>query len=426
MLSRSASWAARCALLLVLALVPATSAVATTAHHGHHPGGGPGGGGGLSIDKQPFGTLPDGSAVDKYTLSNARGMSVSILTYGGIIQSLTVPDRRGREANVTLGFADLAGYLSPAYVKSNPYFGAIIGRYGNRIGGAKFVLDGKTFTLDPNNNGNTLHGGNTGFDKVLWSAQPIAPANGTVGLKLSRLSKAGEGCANPPTACTGFPGNLQVSVLFTLDNQNRLRFDYSATTDAPTVVNLTNHSYWNLAGEGSGTIENHLLRINADRFTPVDANLIPTGELRDVAGTPFDFRSFHTIGERLRENDQQLVYGRGYDHNFVLNGSAGGGLGPAAQLVDPSSGRVLTILTTEPGLQFYSGNFLDGTLYGTSGHQYRQGDGLALETQHFPDSPNKPQFPSTRLDPGQTYSTSTVYAFSTVHGHGWFARRHRR
>jgi aldose 1-epimerase len=424
MLSRSASWAARCALLLVLALVPASSAVASKAHHGH--GAGHGGGGGLSIDKQPFGTLPDGSAVDKYTLSNARGMSVSILTYGGIIQSLTVPDRRGREANVTLGFADLAGYLSPEYVKSNPYFGAIIGRYGNRIGGAKFTLDGQTFTLDPNNNGNTLHGGTTGFDKVLWNAEEVAPANGTVGLKLSRLSKAGEGCANPPADCTGFPGNLQVSVLFTLDNQNRLHLDYTATTDAPTVVNLTNHSYWNLAGEGSGTINDHLLRIDADRFTPVDAGLIPTGELRPVAGTPFDFRTFHTIGERLRGNDQQLVFGRGYDHNFVLNGSRGKGLDQAAQLVDPSSGRVLTILTSEPGLQFYSGNFLDGTLYGTSGRQYRQGDGLALETQHFPDSPNKPQFPSTRLDPGQTYRTSTVYAFSTVRGHGKDARVHRR
>jgi aldose 1-epimerase len=431
MLVKSASWVARCALLLVFALAPAVTASAAKAprgyhHPGHHHHGGDGGGG-LSIDKQPFGTLPNGTAVDKYTLSNARGMTVSILTYGGIIQSLSVPDAHGRVANVTLGFADLAGYLSPAYVKANPYFGAIIGRYGNRIGGAKFTLDGTTYTLDPNNNGNTLHGGTTGFDKVVWKAEEV-PGQGTVGLRLSRLSPAGEGCANPPTACTGFPGNLQVSVLFTLDNANRLRFDYTATTDKPTVVNLTNHSYWNLAGEGSGTIENHLLRINADRFTPVDEGLIPTGELRPVAGTPFDFRTFHTIGERLRDNDQQLMFGRGYDHNFVLNTPGGDGLNPAAQLVDPSSGRVLTISTKEPGLQFYSGNFLDGTLYGTSGHAYRQGDGLALETQHFPDSPNKPQFPSTRLDPGQTYNTTTVYAFSTTHRHGGWgqaARRHR-
>jgi len=427
MLVKSASWVARCALLLVFALTPAVTASAATrgGHHGHHHGGG--GGGGLSIDKQPFGTLPDGTAVDKYTLSNARGMTVSILTYGGIIQSLSVPDAHGRVANVTLGFADLAGYLSPAYVKANPYFGAIIGRYGNRIGGAKFTLDGTTYTLDPNNNGNTLHGGTTGFDKVVWKAEEV-PGEDTVGLRLSRLSPAGEGCANPPASCTGFPGNLDVSVLFTLDNANRLRFDYTATTDKPTVVNLTNHSYWNLAGEGSGTIENHLLRINADRFTPVDEGLIPTGELRPVAGTPFDFRTFHTIGERLRDNDQQLMFGRGYDHNFVLNAPGGDGLNPAAQLVDPSSGRVLTISTKEPGIQFYSGNFLDGTLYGTSGHAYRQGDGLALETQHFPDSPNKPQFPSTRLDPGQTYDTTTVYAFSTTHGHGGWgqaARRHR-
>jgi aldose 1-epimerase len=428
MLVKSASWVARCALLLVFALTPAVTASAATrgGHHGHHHGDG-GGGGGLSIDKQPFGTLPDGTAVDKYTLSNARGMTVSILTYGGIIQSLSVPDAHGRVANVTLGFSDLAGYLSPAYVKANPYFGAIIGRYGNRIGGAKFTLDGTTYTLDPNNNGNTLHGGTTGFDKVVWKAEEV-PGQDTVGLRLSRLSPAGEGCANPPASCTGFPGNLDVSVLFTLDNANRLRFDYTATTDKPTVVNLTNHSYWNLAGEGSGTIENHLLRINADRFTPVDEGLIPTGELRPVAGTPFDFRTFHTIGERLRDNDQQLMFGRGYDHNFVLNAPSGDGLNPAAQLVDPSSGRVLTISTKEPGIQFYSGNFLDGTLYGTSGHAYRQGDGLALETQHFPDSPNKPQFPSTRLDPGQTYNTTTVYAFSTTHGHGGggqAARRHR-
>jgi len=416
---------AGCALLLVIAAaLPAASAGAkmkSGARHGHghvHHGGG---GGGLSITKEPFGTLPDGTAVDKYTLRNARGMSVSILTYGGIIQSLTVPDRRGRLANVTLGFATLDGYLSPAYVKANPYFGAIIGRYGNRIGGAKFSLDGNEYTLDPNNNGNTLHGGNTGFDKLPWNAEEVAPSGGTVGLRLSRLSKEGEGCANPGVSCTGFPGNLAVSVLFTLDNNNNLRFDYHATTDKDTVVNLTNHSYWNLSGEGSGTIENHQLRLNANAYTPVDDLLIPTGAIDPVAGTPFDFTSFHAIGERIRDNNQQLMFGRGYDHNFVLIPPKHPGLNPASQLFDPASGRMLTIWTTEPGLQFYSGNFLDGTLYGTSGHAYRQGDGLALETQHFPDSPNKPAFPSTRLDPGQTYNTTTVYSFSAAghhFGHG--------
>jgi aldose 1-epimerase len=349
-------------------------------------------------------------------------MSVSILTYGGIIQSLTVPDKRGNEANVTLGFGDIDGYTNAAYVASNPYFGAIIGRYGNRIGGAKFTLDGNTYTLDPNNNGNTLHGGNKGFNQFVWNAEEV-PGTNTVGLKLSRTSAAGEGCSNPPTACTGFPGNLQVSVLFTLDNKNDLRFDYTATTDAPTVVNLTNHSYWNLAGEGSGTIYDHLLQLNADKYTPVDSTLIPDGSTPSVVGTPFDFTQFHAIGERIREGDQQLKFGRGYDHNFVLNPPTHSGLNWAAKLLEPSSGRELTIYTTEPGIQFYSGNFLDGTLYGTSNHQYRQGDGLALETQHFPDSPNKPQFPSTELDPGQTYKTSTVYAFSTAGKHNGVARK---
>jgi aldose 1-epimerase len=415
-----------CALLFVCAAaLPAASAGAKlkpAAHHGRHDGKIGKAGGGLSITKQSFGALPDGSAVDKYTLTNARGMSVSILTYGGIIQSLTVPDRRGRPANVTLGFADLAGYLSPAYAKANPYFGAIIGRYGNRIGGAKFTLDGTTYTLDANNGPNSLHGGFTGFDKVMWNAQEVPPSGGTVGLRLSRVSPEGEGCASPGVSCTGYPGTLTVSVLFTLDNDNNLRFDYTATTDKATVVNLTNHSYWNLAGEGSGTIEHHLLRLNADAFTPVDETLIPTGEIRPVAGTPFDLRTFHAIGERIRDNDRQLIFGKGYDHNFVLNPNQGSGLNLAAQLLDPSSGRELTILTDQPGIQFYSGNFLDGSLYGTSGHAYRQGDGLALETQHFPDSPNKPDFPSTRLDPGQTYRSSTVYAFSTVGRH--FGRGH--
>jgi aldose 1-epimerase len=391
--------------------------------HHHHNGG-------LSITKSDFGSLPDGSAVQKYTLTNARGMSVSILTYGGIIQSLYVPDRRGHFANVTLGFADIGGYTSDAYVKSNPYFGAIIGRYGNRIGLAKFTLNGTTYHLDANNGPNSLHGGFVGYDKVIWNAQQVPSDGHTVGLILSRLNPAGEGCSStlptPATSCAattppgdgkGYPGNLQTSVRYTLDNHNNLRFDYTATTTASTVVNLTNHSYWNLAGEGSGTIYDHLLRLNANAFTPVDSTLIPTGEIRSVFGTPFDFTRFHAIGERIRGNDQQLVFGRGYDHNFVLNPSAHSGLNRAAQLVDPSSGRELTITTDQPGIQFYSGNFLDGTLYGTSGRQYRQGDGLALETQHFPDSPNKSNFPSTVVNPGTPYQTATVYTFSTVGGH---------
>lgn len=440
-----------------LLAIGTTAAVATSAsgHRTHHRGPsskshkGPHHGnfhnGGLSISSSSFGNLPTGNpripnggaAVTRYTLSNARGMTVSILDYGGIIQSLYVPDRRGHEDDVTLGFANIDGYTNAAYITSNPYFGALIGRYGNRIAGGKFSIGGQHYSVDINNNANTLHGGFIGYDKELWDATEIPPNNGAVGLRLTSFpgfpanspGRAGEGCTPslsqpgiPNTCTTGYPGNLTISVTITLNNQNQLRFHYVATTDAATVVNLTNHSYWNLSGEGSGTIYDHQLRINANNYTPVDSGLIPTGQIAPVAGTPFDFTRFHAIGERIRGNDQQLVFGRGYDHNFVLNNPHPGNL--AAQLFDPASGRLLTILTDQPGLQFYSGNFLDGTLYGTSGRQYRQGDGLALETQHFPDSPNHANFPSTELDPGQTYDSTTVYEFSTAKQHHSSSHHH--
>jgi aldose 1-epimerase len=397
--------------VVALAAAGATSAAAKPRGHGHH-----GHGGGLSITKSSFGETPDGTAVDRYTLANGT-ISASILTYGGIIQELQAPDRRGRLANITLGYADLDGYtvLRGDPPTPNPsYFGGIIGRYGNRIGGATFMLDGNTYTLDANNGPNSLHGGDQGFDRFVWDAEPFK-RRGAVGLELTRTSVDGEGCT-PPPACTGYPGNLEVAVTYTLDKRDNLHIDYEATTDETTVVNLTNHAYWNLSGEGTGTIYDHRLTLDADGYTPVDDTLIPTGEITPVGGTPFDFRTPHAIGERIRENDEQLVFGRGYDHNWVLDRDSSD-LERAAKLRDPASGRVLTMWTTEPGIQFYSGNFLDGTLYGTSGHAYRQGDGLALETQHFPDSPNQPDFPSTVLEPGDTYRTTTVLGFSTSGRH---------
>src|SRR3954452_4931643 len=325
------------------------------------------------ISKSSFGALANGTAIDKYTLTKTRGIT------------------------------NIGGYTNAAYVKSNPYFGALIGRYGNRIAKGRFTLDGQTFQLPINNDPNSLHGGTVGFDKRVWAAQQVR-AKGTVGLRLSLVSADG---------AQGYPGTLTVAVTYSLDNRNRIHIDYRATTNKPTVVNLTNHAYWNLAGEGTGTIYDHQLQINANRYTPDDATLIPTGQIASVSGTPFDFRNFRAIGDRIRSNNAQMKIGRGYDHNWVLN-RRGSGLQTAARLRDPSSGRELTITTTEPGLQFYSGNFLDGTLYGTAGRQYREGDGLALETQHFPDSPNHANFPSTVLRPNQTYRTQTVYGFSTV------------
>ena len=374
-------------------------------------GGGGDGGGGASTTVEPFGTTADGTDVERWTLTNGD-TTMRVLTYGGVIQTLEVPDEHGDVDNVVLGFADLAGYESDA----DPYFGALIGRYGNRIAGGTFELDGETYTLPQNDGENTLHGGDVGFDDRVWEATDVSGGDGSGGdvaaLQLRLVSEDGD---------QGFPGTLTTTVTYTLDEDSRLTVHYEATTDAPTVVNLTQHTYWNLSGEGSGTIYDHELQIDASGFTPVDETLIPTGEIAPVEGTPFDFREPTPVGERIRVNDQQLLYGQGYDHNWVLDREDDGAregsdsedaLEEAAELYDPDSGRTLTIETTEPGLQFYSGNFLDGTIVGTGGTIYRQGDGLALETQHFPDSPNQPEFPSTELRPGEVYDSTTVFELS--------------
>jgi aldose 1-epimerase len=348
------------------------------------------------IKKEAFGKTREGQAVDLYTFSNAKGMEVRAMTYGGIILSIKAPDRSGKFDDVTLGFDSLEPYLS-----APPYFGALIGRYGNRIGKARFKIDGKEYKLAVNNGPNSLHGGLKGFDKVVWQAESFDKPEG-VGVAFSYTSPDGE---------EGYPGTLKSTVTYTLTDKNELILDYHATTDKATPVNLTNHTYFNLAGPGVRDILDHQMMINADNTTPVDSTLIPTGEIKSVQGTPFDFRKPTAIGARIDANDQQIKYGPGYDHNFVIN-RKGPGLVLAARVVEPTTGRVMEVSTTEPGIQFYTGNFLDGTLAGKGGHVYKRRFAFCLETQHFPDSPNKPKFPSTILKPGETYTSQTVYAFS--------------
>lgn len=371
---------------------------------------------GGTLASQLYGTTSGGIDVYEYTLTNAKGMEVKIITYGGIITSVKVPDRKHKMANVTLGFNNLNDYET----KNNPYFGAIIGRYGNRIAKGRFTLDTVTYCLDANNGPNSLHGGAKGFDKQVWTVTKEINDPKGVGIELHYLSPEGDGWTGmaPNAACLptdelGYPGNLDTFVTYILNDKNQIVINYKATTDAPTVVNLTNHAYWNLAGEGTGTIYDHLLMLNAGNFTPVDATLIPTGDIVPVSGTPFDFSKRKAIADGIRSDDEQIVFGRGFDHNWVLNPpKPNQSLTLAAKLFDPSSGRRLVIWTDQPGIQFYAGNFLDGTLYGTSNRAYRQSDGLALETQHYPDSPNHPDFPATVLIPGDTYESTTIYAFS--------------
>ena len=347
--------------------------------------------------KAVFGTTAEGDTVYNFKLENAGGVSMNVITYGGIIQSLKTPDKEGNSEEITIGFKDLAGYEG-----ENPFFGALIGRYGNRIAKGKFTLNGTEYTLPLNNNENHLHGGPKGFFKVNWNGEAFENESGK-GVKLSYLSKDGE---------MGYPGNLQATVTYLLTNESTLEVTYEAETDKETVVNLTQHAYFNLTGNPDSTILNHELKIMADKFVPVDPTLIPTGELKDVKGTPFDFTESKKIGKDIETKNTQLERGKGYDHNWVLN-SQDGNLAKAAELYHEPSGRLMEVLTTEPGIQFYSGNFLDGTLTGRNGEPIAYRTGLCLETQHYPDSPNQPEFPSTVLRPGEKYSSKTIFKFST-------------
>jgi aldose 1-epimerase len=350
----------------------------------------------MNLQQQPYGATGGGGYADLFTLTNNQGVSVALTNYGGIITTLHTPDQKGQSGDIVLGYDKLE-----EYVARNPFFGCLVGRFGNRIGGAQFTLKGKTYTLAKNNGENHLHGGRVGFDKVLWAAEPFSTPT-SVGVKLTYTSADGE---------EGYPGNLAVTVVYSLDDSNEFTTDYSATTDKATIVNLTNHSYFNLAGEGS--ILNHQMQLNADYFTPVDSTQIPTGEIRSVASTPFDFRTPTAIGERINQADEQLQFGKGYDLNFVVNGTPGE-LRRAALVSESNSGRTLEVLTTQPGVQFYSGNMLPDELPGKGGQVYTKRSGFCLETQHFPDAPNKPNFASVVLEPGQQYHEVTVWKFGLL------------
>jgi aldose 1-epimerase len=371
--------------LLVLSLTIA--AAFATATQSFKPG----------IKMSIFGKMPDGQPVHLYTLTNRKGMQVALADYGARIVSIDVPDGHGNLADVVLGFDSFKGYLG-----NDPYFGATVGRYANRIAKGTFTLDGVQYKLPINDGPNSLHGGTQGFDKRVWTAKELSQSHPAV--EFTYLSKNGE---------EGYPGDLHVAVVYRLEDDNVLRIDYTATTDKDTVINLTNHSYFNLSGQGSGSILNEEAMINASHFTPIDANLIPTGEIHSVGGTPFDFRKLTRIGARINEDNEQLKFAHGYDDNFVLDRESAG-LVLAARVVDPESGRVLECFTTEPGLQFYTGNFLDGSIHGKRGKVYGRRSAFTLETQHFPDSPNHPDFPSTELKPGETYHQTTIFKFSTL------------
>ena len=349
------------------------------------------------VARAPFGQLPDGRPVELFTLTNVHGTEVRAMTYGAIITSIRTADRSGTRADIVLGFDSLGGYLA-----GSPYFGAVVGRYANRIAGGRFTLDGATYQLARNNGPNSLHGGVRGYDKVLWRAEPFQDDR-AAGVVFRYVSPDGE---------EGFPGTVSVEVRYTLTDGNDLIIDYVASTDKATPLNLSQHTYWNLHGDGRGDVLDHILTLPASAFTPVDSTLIPTGQIAPVAGTPFDFRQGIAIGARINDPHTQLRFGRGYDHNWVIDRASGVRLAHAARLEDPTTGRVLDIQTTEPGIQFYSGNFLDGTIRGKSGQVYGHRTGLCLETQHFPDSPNHANFPTTILRPGGRYESRTVISFS--------------